>query len=157
MEDFDQTVRAHTEAVQAFARSLSGDAWLVEEAVHLTFLRAWKYRYTFDGAGSYEGWLMRICRNVTCDLAKKRPDDQPLETFAELGCAEEMGEAEISDLIDMLPHVQRDVVMLCGVMGYDYESAAELLHVPVGTVRSRLHRGRAALTVALADAELVAA
>ena len=49
------------------------------------------------------------------------------------------------DLIERLPAEQREVVALCGVLGYDYAAAAEILDVPVGTIRSRLHRARAAL------------
>jgi len=150
-------MRTHGPAVQRYARSLSSDVWLVEEAVQITFMRAWKYQNSFQGAGSFEGWLIRICRNVVSDLVKQRSDDRPLEYSAELECADQTAEAEIDDLINELPMVQRDVVRLCGVMGYDYESAAEMLRVPVGTVRSRLHRGRAALTVALVAAEPLAA
>lgn len=154
MQDFEQLVRTHADAVHAYARGLSSDAWLAEEAVQVTFLRAWKYQNSFRGEGSYEGWLMRICRNVVCDLAKKRSHDEPLdhviEKFADRD-TDQLSETEIGDLIDDLPRPQREVLMLCGVMGYDYESAAKLLDVPVGTVRSRLHRGRAALSVALSD------
>jgi len=157
MHDFEQIMRTHGRAVQAYARSLSSDAWLVEEAVQVTFMRAWKYQKSFEGTGSYEGWLIRICRNVVFDLVKQRSDDRPLDQTSEVECSDQTVEAEIDDLINELPLVQRDVVRLCGVMGYDYESAAALLEVPVGTVRSRLHRGRAALTAALTGAEPVAA
>ena len=155
MQDFEQLVRTHADAVHAYARGLSSDAWLAEEAVQITFMRAWKYQDSFKGNGSYEGWLIRICRNVVFDLAKKRSHDQPLDHVVEHVAdrdTDQTSEAEIGDLIKDLPMAQREVLVLCGVMGYDYESAAELLDVPVGTVRSRLHRGRAALSVALADA-----
>ncbi len=125
--------------------------------MQITFTRAWKYQHSFQGSGSYEGWLIRICRNVVHDLTKKRTDDQPLHQWAEPESADHSLEAEIDDLINELPLVQREVMRLCGVMGYDYESAAELLQIPVGTVRSRLHRGRATLSIALVDVEPIAA
>lgn len=155
MPDFEQIVRTHADAVHAYARALSNDAWLAEEAVQVTFMRAWKYQDSFDGHGSYEGWLIRICRNVVFDLVKQRTHDRSLDQVTEQATdrdTDQTSEAEIGDLIDHLPMAQREVLTLCGVMGYDYESAAELLGVPVGTVRSRLHRGRAALSTALDDA-----
>lgn len=154
MQDFEQLVRTHADAVHAYARGLSNDPWLAEEAVQVTFMRAWKYQGSFSGEGSYEGWLVSICRNVVFDLTKKRSHDQPLDQAVEQATnrdTDQVSETEIGDLIDNLPMPQREVLMLCGVMGYDYESAAKLLDVPVGTVRSRLHRGRAALSVSLND------
>jgi RNA polymerase sigma-70 factor (ECF subfamily) len=56
---------------------------------------------------------------------------------------------EVHDLLDRLPLAQREVLVLCGVFGYDYEAAAQILDVPVGTVRSRLHRARTGLAALL--------
>ncbi len=151
MQNFDEVVRAHADAVHAYARALTSDAWPAEEAVQVTFLRAWKYQDSFRGDGSYEGWLIRICRNVVFALAKKLPFDQSLDQVVErVSEIADTSEAEIGDLLDTLPGPQREALMLCGVMGYDYESAAQILDVPVGTVRSRLHRGRSALSELLA-------
>ena len=63
--------------------------------------------------------------------------------------AERSAEIALVGAINKLPPDQREVVVLCGVLGYDYESAAAVLDIPIGTVRSRLHRGRAALAHAL--------
>lgn len=151
---FEKLVRAHAASVHAYARALTNDPWLAEEAVQETFVRAWKYQDSFRGSGSYEGWLLRICRNSMIDLAAKRSTDQPISDVAdELVDHDHDGASvtEIDEAMAGLPVGQREVLTLCGVLGYDYESAAELLDVPVGTVRSRLHRGRAALSVALED------
>ena len=53
--------------------------------------------------------------------------------------------SEVAQLIDSLPRSHREVLTVCGVLGYDYETAAQILEIPVGTVRSRLHRARQAL------------
>ncbi len=150
--DFDALVRRHLPAVTAYARALTRDRWAAEEAVQETFLRAWKYQDSFDRRGSFEGWLIRICRNCVIDAAA-RPSYEPLPTDDRLPSAPAPGAgAELDDLLARLPVAQREVVVLVGVLGYRYEEVAELLGVPVGTVRSRLHRARAALTEDLAAA-----
>ena len=145
---FDERVRRHAGAVSAYARALSSDRWMAEEAVQETFLRAWRFRDRFDGRGSFEGWLLRICRNCLIDLAQKVPPTDPLpEHFETAAPIDERH--ELYGMLESLPLAQREVLVLCGLLGYDYDGAAELLSVPVGTVRSRLHRGRAALAAML--------
>ena len=150
-------MREHARAVTAYARAITSDPWTADDAVQETFLRAWKYQDSFRGAGSYEGWLLRICRNVVIDLASGRHVDR-LDPLPLPGNTERLADhrapessIEIDQAIAALPVAQREVVTLCGVLGYDYDAAAELLGVPVGTVRSRLHRARTALAVELAD------
>ena len=151
--DFDELVRRHAGAVTAYARAMCRDRWTAEEAVQETFLRAWKYQDSFARRGSFEGWLIRICRNCVIDLAQ-RAARADLTELAELEVAVEPDRAgELHDLLDQLPLAHREVVLLCGVMGYDYDSAAAILDVPVGTVRSRLSRARQSLGTMLADAE----
>ncbi len=158
---FENMVRAHSGAVQAFARAHTSDPWLAEEAAHVTFVRAWKYRESFRGEGSYEGWLLRICRNVIADLAAKSCREESIDEVELLPAATEEdhgpGAAEIEAALAEVSDTLRGALMLCGALGYDYGSAAEMLDVPVGTVRSRVHRGRAALSSALDRQQPVAA
>ena len=151
--DFETCVHAHADAVHAFARGITSDPWLAEEAVHLTFVRAWQYQDSFRGDGSYQGWLLRICRNVVIDLAAKRHDDQSIDDMVEPATHydDASSSAELNEAMASLPRSQREALTLCGVLGYDYESAAEILDVPVGTIRSRIHRGRACLGALLDD------
>jgi len=144
---FETCVRTHADAVHAFARSITNDPWLAEEAVHLTFVRAWQYQDSFRGEGSYQGWLLRICRNVAIDLAAKRTQDQSIDDMIEQATHHDdaSSSAVLDEAMASLPTAQREALTLCGVLGYDYETAAELLDVPVGTIRSRIHRGRATL------------
>lgn len=146
--DFDALVRRHAGAVGAYARALTADRCVAEDAVQETFVRAWRYLDSFDGRGSFEGWLLRICRNCVVDLAARR------STVAELPLdlvAPQDTRGEVYQLIKHLPLHQREVIVLCAVLGYDYRDAADMLGVPVGTVRSRLNRARGALAEALAD------
>ena len=142
--EFDRLLRRHAAAINLYARAISRDRWLAEEAVQETFLRAWKYLDTFDARGSFEGWLIRLCRNCVTDVAAhQRPTVALTESHAPV--ASLGSSVEIEQLIRDLPRPQQEVVVLCGALGFDYESAAELLDVPIGTVRSRLHRARATL------------
>ncbi len=140
---FEALVHAHAGAVSAYARAVAPDPWTAEDAVQETFLRAWKYLDSFRGQGSFEGWLIRICRNCIIDLVTHRPlvlDERLPERPAPADTT-----SEVYDLVERLPLEHREVVALCGLLGFDYASTAEILGVPVGTVRSRLHRARAIL------------
>ena len=153
---FDDLVRAHSPSLVTFARSLSRDRWSAEEAVQDTLVRAWKYIDSFDGRGSFEGWLLRICRNVIVDqsiAAAKRPvsvDDAVLESACGVTAIDDSH--HITDLLRSLAPHHTEVLVVVGVLGYTYENAAELLDLPIGTVRSRLTRARAAFARRLEDA-----
>ena len=148
---FDELVRRHGGAVGAYARAVSRDRWQAEDAAQETFLRAWKYLDSYDHRGSFEGWLIRICRNVVIDLAASDTGDlEPLPPEREHPVAPDH-RSEVHELVALLPLPQREVLVLCGIIGYDYERAAQILDVPVGTVRSRLSRARAGLADLLAD------
>lgn len=147
---FEQLVRDHRRAVQTYAQSLSSTPTIAEEAVQDTFLRAWKYLDSFRGSGSYEGWLIRICRRCVLDLERKERKQESLLDRRTLNTSQEPeGASELLTTISRLPIDQREVVVICGVLGYDYQTASTILDVPVGTVRSRLHRGRTTLSKAL--------
>lgn len=150
-QDFDELVRRHAGAVTAYARALCRDRWQAEEATQETFLRAWKYLDSYDRRGSFEGWLIRICRNCVIDLAAREsrapvPSRAIAETLVEPDHV-----SELHELLARLPLPQREVLVLCRVLGYGYDSAAMILDVPVGTVRSRLSRARDSLDSLLRD------
>ncbi len=150
---FEQLVRTHQHAVRAYARSMASTPANADDAVQETFLRAWRYLDSFRGEGSFEGWLIRICRRCVFDVeARERRSADASAAAAEAAWHQAEGPDERGEtmaLVAGLPPDQREVVVLCGVLGYDYESAAAVLDIPIGTVRSRLHRGRAALAQAL--------
>jgi RNA polymerase sigma-70 factor, ECF subfamily len=150
-EDFEDLVRAHAGAVSAYARAVASDPWTAEDAVQETFLRAWKYLGSYRGDGSFEGWLLRICRNCLIDFANRRAPE-PTEAVPERLQAPDTSH-ELRDLLARLPIEQREVVALCGLLGYEYSDVAQLLDVPVGTVRSRLHRARAVIAEHLVDGD----
>lgn len=161
---FEELVRAEARPVSTYARSVASTPTIAEDAVQETFLRAWRYLDSFRGDGSRQGWLIRICRNVIHDLeaAERRSVPEGDWTVVHLDRAsgpievvdgdrvDDLAGLQLSDLVNRLPLPHREVVVLCGLLGYSYDEAAKVLDLPVGTVRSRLSRARAALRDELA-------
>jgi RNA polymerase sigma-70 factor (ECF subfamily) len=153
--DFERLIHDHAPAVSAYARAICSDPWIADDAVQETFARAWKYLDSYAAHGSFEGWLIRICRHCTIDLTSR------LSTTSLAIDEHDVPEppdcsVELQMLVGRLPLSQREVVVLCGVLGYDYQGAADLLGVPVGTIRSRLSRARNTLDAMLANDETAA-
>ncbi len=141
---FDSVMRENLAAVSAYARSATSSSYIAEEAVQETFIRAWRYWPTFRNESSVLSWLITICRRVIIDLVQK--DSVVEELPAEIADNHDVYEqSAIQELISHLPLAQREVVVLCAVLGFDYETAATTLSIPVGTVRSRLARARESL------------
>lgn len=137
-------VRECAGPLASYARSLTNDRTLAEEAVQETFIRAWRYWPTFRGESGHMSWLITICRRVMIDLARRNRSHTALPDNV-VDARDDFAPTIIHDLIRDLPIPQREVVVLCALLGFDYESAAKLLNVPVGTVRSRLSRARESL------------
>jgi RNA polymerase sigma-70 factor (ECF subfamily) len=152
--EFDRFVREHAQAVRRYALSLTRDPWTADDVLQETFLRAWKYWPTFRGTSTREAWVIRICRNVAFDLLASRVahvtldeericDDRVARLNSPLLSLDVVGE------MMQLGLEHREVVFLVDVLEYDYETAAEILEIPVGTVRSRVHRARALLRTSI--------
>ena len=107
--------------------------------------------------GSFEGWLWRITRNAFLDEIRKKqrrptsplPDDDR-STIAAAPAPEEVLDevrlsSEIQEALLRLPYEFREAVVMCDVVGLTYQEIADAVAVPVGTVRSRIHRGRSML------------
>lgn len=154
---YEELVTQHQAAVYAYARAFCGSPVLAEDATQETFLRAWQHLDSFRGDGSAQGWLIRICRNWLINEARRQQRQDRLRdrigSVRRLESASTASEAEshteLYDAIARLPLVHREAIALCGVLGFDYETAAATLDVPVGTIRSRLNRGRNALRAQL--------
>jgi RNA polymerase sigma-70 factor (ECF subfamily) len=122
---------------------------LVDDIVQETFIRVWRYLPTFRGEGSFEGWIIRICHNVIRTTMKRRKFTEPIETDIE-SPVDEYGSFDMLNLVSTLSPDHRAVTVLCLVLGHSYEDAAHILEIPIGTVRSRVSRARAALQEKLA-------
>ncbi|MES2177686.1 MAG: sigma-70 family RNA polymerase sigma factor [Gemmatimonadota bacterium] len=154
--------------VARVAHSLTRDAAETEDLVQDTYLKAFRHWHTFEPGSDCRRWLSAICRNTFFAQRSRQRwvtavgDDQELETFAAVSLhklAREQGVEDmfsrvdlapaIHDAIDRLEPLFRDVVRLVDVQELQYDEAAEVLGVPIGTVRSRLYRARRQLQQAL--------
>lgn len=163
MDAFNELVQRHQRAVYSACLRLLRDTHLAEDATQDTFIRAWNSVASFRG-GIVRPWLIRIATNRTYDMLRaksRRPsqslDAQPYESepewtsqaaltehpesFATRG---ELG-AFLEQALSELPDDQRQAIILSDVQGYGYDEIASIMGVAVGTVKSRISRGRSRL------------
>ena len=148
-QHFEQLMNASISALRAYARSVTANSWLADEAVQETLIRAWRYWPTFRGDSSALTWLITICRRVVIDLASRTQHHEQfnndVENHSHIANPDNSNASGIHDLISELPLPLREVVVLCLILGFSYEETARLLEIPIGTVRSRLSRARETL------------
>ena len=145
-----------------------------EDLVQETYLKAYRAYGSFQEGTNLKSWLYKILTNTFINSYRSRRR-RPLETdlddveelylYKRLGGLEgasagrsaedlvldQFGEPEVKAAIESLPEAFRMVVLLADVEGFSYKEIAEILEIPIGTVMSRLHRGRRALQKALHD------
>jgi RNA polymerase sigma-70 factor (ECF subfamily) len=170
LDAFNQLVLRHQDHLFALVYRLVPDRDAAADAVQEAFFSAYRNLAAFRG-GSVRSWLGRIAVNAALDLqrARRRRPSQPYPEFedeswqppAEVdvepetkALAAERSKA-LARALERLPSEQRNCIVLFDVEGYDYAEIARIMRVEVGTVKSRIHRGRLALRNALAgDREL---
>ena len=157
---FEREALPWLDDVYRFALSLTRDETDAEDVVQDTFLRAYKSWHTYEPDSDCRRWLFTICRNVflrarekdrtTVDLADSEVDVIAASTlffeamksgFEDLHARVDLAPA-LADALAKLPEPFRSTVLIVDVEDQPYEAAAEILGVPIGTVRSRLFRGR---------------
>lgn len=161
------------DAVYRFGLRLTGDPSDAEDLTQETFLRAYRSWHTYTRGTSARSWLFTIARNAFLrgrETAGRRQESFSSELNADiesLAAARELGEVqnedperrffdsfldeEVDAAINRLPEEFRDAVVLSDLEGLSYNEVAEVLNIPVGTVKSRLYRGRRLLARALRD------
>ncbi len=157
------------DAVYTFAYRLTGDATQAEDLVQEVYLKAWRFLGRYEEGTNAKAWLFRICRNAFINeyrTKKSRPykvdyedivvyhnDDDPVAPRY-FGLHEEMGNKlmgdEVTLAINALSPAFRTVVLL-DLEDFTYEEIAAILEIPIGTVRSRLHRARNVLAEKLRE------
>lgn len=158
---WDEVVRTHSGRVYRLAYRLTGNPQDAEDLTHDVFVRVFRSLADYT-PGTFEGWLHRITTNLFLDRARRArrirfdalPDDServagrertPEEVYEETHL-----DGDVQAALDALPPDFRAAVVLCDIEGLSYEEIAVTLGVKLGTVRSRIHRGRAQLRAALA-------
>ncbi len=158
---WDDVVRLHGPRVYRLAYRLTGNPYDAEDLTQDVFVRVFRSLSSYV-PGSFEGWLHRITTNLFLDMARRRArirfegfaDDAPdrlagnAPTPAQV-YDETHWDDDVQRALDSLAPEFRAAVVLCDIEGLSYEEIAATLDVKLGTVRSRIHRGRAHLREAL--------
>ncbi len=155
---FDQLVERHERRVYAICLRYFGNPADAEDAAQEAFLALYRRAGTFTGAARFTTWMYRVATNACNDLARKRArrpqptnrdvaDLEPMPA-ADLLANRELG-MELQAALAALNPEYREPVVLHDVGGFGYADIAARLGVPVGTVKSRIHRGHAHLAAAL--------
>lgn len=156
MPSWDELVRQHADRVYRLAYRLSGNQQDAEDLTQETFIRVFRSVQNYQ-PGTFEGWLHRITTNLFLDMVRRRsrirmealpedydrvpaddPNPEQIYHDSRLG-------PDLQAALDSLPPEFRAAVVLCDIEGLSYEEIGATLGVKLGTVRSRIHRGRQAL------------
>ncbi len=158
---WEQVVREHSARVYRLAYRLTGNRHDAEDLTQEVFVRVFRSLPTYT-PGTFEGWLHRITTNLFLDITRRRQrirfeglgeeitarlcgaEPTPSQAFDERHL-----DGDVAAALADLPPEYRAAVVLCDIEGLSYEEIAGVLGVKLGTVRSRIHRGRAQLRTAL--------
>ena len=158
---WDEVVRDHSARVYRLAYRLTGNQHDAEDLTQEVFVRVFRSLSSYT-PGTFEGWLHRITTNLFLDMVRRRarirfdalPDDAERLPSKDRGPAQVYDDThfdhDVQAALDAMPPDFRAAVVLCDLEGLSYEEIAATLGVKIGTVRSRIHRGRASLRAALA-------
>ena len=171
---FEEEALEFADQVYRVARRLVGTREEAEELVQETYARAFRSWRSYTPGTNMRAWLLRILTNLNTDRGRRiqrSPDLQPLEegdyylanklaaaegeqALDQERVVERLSQNGVVDALASLPHDFRDVVVLVDLGEFSYAEAAQILDVPIGTVMSRLHRGRRILKQKLAEETL---
>jgi RNA polymerase sigma-70 factor (ECF subfamily) len=168
---FEEEALALSDQVYRVARRLVSSREEAEDLVQETYARAFRSWRSFTPGTNLRAWLLRILTNLNIDRGRRKqraPDEQPLEesdyflynrleqsgrdgNTDEERVVERLSQDDIVGALSAVPHDFRDVVVLVDIGDFTYQDAAQILDIPIGTVMSRLHRGRRILKRELAE------
>jgi RNA polymerase sigma-70 factor (ECF subfamily) len=168
-ERFNKVMVPHMDVLYNYGLYLTGDQEEANDLLQETYLKAFRFFEKFEPGTNAKAWLYRIMRNTFINeyrRVKRLPDivqyDEQISAYQMLPREEEntelrkqingeLFEDEIAGAIASLPEKFKSVIVLRDVQDLPYEEIADALEIPVGTVRSRLHRARAILFAKLRD------
>jgi RNA polymerase sigma-70 factor (ECF subfamily) len=172
---FEEEALALADQVYRVARHLSNSREDAEELVQETYARAFRSWRSYTPGTNLRAWLLRILTNLNIDRGRRSqraPQTQALEAndsylYDKLSAdgdggqpadeervVERLSQDDIVTALATVPHDFRDVIVLVDIGDFSYQDAAQILDIPIGTVMSRLHRGRRILKRELADSVL---
>jgi RNA polymerase sigma-70 factor, ECF subfamily len=170
---FEEEALGLSDQVYRVARHLAGSREEADDLVQETYTRAFRSWRSYQPGTNLRAWLLRILTNLNIDRgrrAQRTPPMQGLEandyflydrlTESDGGPSDEervverLSQDDIVAALASVPHDFRDVIVLVDIGDFSYQDAAQILDIPIGTVMSRLHRGRRVLKRELAESVL---
>jgi RNA polymerase sigma factor (sigma-70 family) len=159
--DFKSELGQVIPQLRAFGRSLSGNRDLADDLVQETLLKAWAARGRFQAGTNMRAWTFIILRNLFLSQMRRARftgewDDLVADRLlaAPAGQDRQVELGDVERALVRLPQSQREALILVGAGGFAYEEAAEICGVAVGTIKSRVARGRVALEALMDGNEL---
>ena len=160
-EDFKLQLAGVIPQLRAFGRSLSGNRDTGDDLVQETLLKAWAARGGYEAGTNMRAWTFIILRNLFLSQMRRNRfrgewDDVIAEKILSAPASQDK-HVELGDLqraLQYLPASQREALILIGAGGFSYEDAAEICGVAIGTIKSRVARGRVALEAAMMGSDL---
>jgi RNA polymerase sigma factor (sigma-70 family) len=160
-DDFKAQLAAVIPQLRAFGRSLSGNRDFGDDLVQETLLKAWAARDRYEAGTNMRAWTFIILRNLFLSQMRRNRfrgewDDLVADKILSAPASQDK-HVELGDLqraLQYLPESQREALILVGAGGFAYEEAAEICGVAVGTIKSRVARGRVALEAVMMGNDL---
>lgn len=144
--------------LRAYGRSLSGNRDVADDLVQDTLLKAWAARDRFAAGTNMRAWTFIILRNSFLSQRRRARfssewDDVAADRILSIpaGQGDQLHLADVQRALLQLPETQREALILVGAGGFSYEEASEICGVALGTIKSRVARGRAALQELIDD------
>lgn len=161
--DFRDQLVAIIPELRVFARGLCRGRPIADDMVQDALTRAWAARSSFESGSNFRAWIFMILRNQFYTTARKMSrmvawDPEAAERILISPGTQEwsINVNDVAAALQLISPGQREVVMLVGASGMSYEEAAEIVGCAVGTIKSRLARGRAALKAIIDGAKVAA-
>jgi RNA polymerase sigma-70 factor, ECF subfamily len=170
---FEEEALGLSDQVYRVARHLAGSREEAEDLVQETYTRAFRSWRSYQPGTNLRAWLLRILTNLNIDRGRRAQRTPPMQGLEandyflydrlsesdggisdEERVVERLSQDDIVNALSAVPHDFRDVIVLVDIGDFSYQDAAQILDIPIGTVMSRLHRGRRILKRELAESVL---
>ncbi len=167
---FEKEFYPHMDALYNFAFHLTYDEDDANDLVQETYMKAYRFANSYVEGTNAKAWLFKILKNAFINEYRKKSkqpnkvdyedivnyhDQEDVQLVGTLDLREEIFQGmlgdEVTKAINSLPVDFRTVILLCDIEGFTYEEIAKIIDIPIGTVRSRLHRARQMLKELLED------
>ncbi len=166
--EFEREAVPHMDLLYNYALRMTGNTADADDLVQETYLKAFRFWDKYEKGTNIKAWLFRIMKNSYINRYRKESKEPDTVDYDEVKNfyntikddsidTDDLGERmfgnllsdEVAKALESLPVYFRTVVILCEIEGLTYEEIADFVEIPIGTVRSRLHRGRKMLRIKL--------